>query len=71
MFVYFLDTLLSIVKHGFPSGDVFEYAATMINKYERKLKHIKAKEVIERRMKEREEKLKSKRLGNGMLFNNS
>ena len=36
-----------ICKNGLPSGNVFEFAATSIEKYERKIKGLEARNALE------------------------
>lgn len=47
-----LDLLKSLCKHGLPAGNIFEYAALQIQKYERKLKNEDLKKKLEERAKE-------------------
>ena len=48
--------MISLCKNGLPSGNLFEYAAYTILEYEKKWKHIKAKEKKEMVSKYWEEK---------------
>jgi len=49
--------LTSLCKYGLPTGDLYEFAALQILRYEKKLKSQKKKE-LEERMKKREESKK-------------
>lgn len=58
--MFILDLQKSICKHGFPQGNVFEYAAAQIMKYEKKFKAQKAAKLAERLQEVRVSMHKSK-----------
>jgi len=49
-----IDLQRQICKHGFPKGNVFEYAAITMLKYERKLKAKQAEKRLEEKEREKE-----------------
>lgn len=51
----FLDLLTSLCKYGLPTGDLYEFAALQVLRYEKKQKSLKKKE-LDDRLKKREEK---------------
>lgn len=53
-----IDLMTSLCKNGLPTGDLFEYAAYVVQNYEKKWKKIKSKETKEKINKYWEEKEK-------------
>ena len=49
--------LTSLCKYGLPTGDLYEFSALQVLRYEKKLKAQKKKELVDR-LKKREEKKK-------------
>jgi hypothetical protein len=47
-----IDLLKTLCKHGLPSGNVFEYAAIQVQKYETKMKSAETKAKTIAEMKE-------------------
>ena len=51
--IHLLDLLDTLIKYGLPQGDLLEFSAVTIQKYEKKLKHDKQK-FLQERIKQRE-----------------
>ena len=54
-----IDLLTSLCKYGLPTGDLYEFSALQVLRYEKKLKAVKKKELETRKIKREEEKNKA------------
>ena len=58
MIVRLSDLLTSLCKYGLPTGDLYEFSALQVLRYEKKLKSQKKKELDDRLRKREDDKKK-------------